>query len=67
MQQSAGNGDTLGLTFAESATTFAQFGIDALWQFHDEVGTGGVEHLLQFLVGGIGLVNAECRCVIKCL
>ena len=59
MQQSAGDGDTLSLTFAESATTFAQFGIETIGQVEHKVGTGSVQYLAQFGVGGVGLSQLQ--------
>ena len=59
VEQSAGDGDTLGLTFAESTTPLAQFGVETVGQVEDEVGTGGMEHSAQFVVGGIRASQLE--------
>ena len=59
MEQSAGDGDALGLTFAESTTPLSQFGVESVGQVEDEVGTGGMEHSAQFVVGGVGAGQLE--------
>lgn len=53
VEQSAGDSDTLGLSLAESAASFSKFGVYAFWQIKDEIGTGGMQHFAQFIVGGM--------------
>ena len=54
MEQSTGDGDTLGLSLAESVAALTQFGVYSLWQIKDKIGTGGMQHFVQFVLGGIG-------------
>ena len=58
-EEAAGDGDALGLALAEAGATFATFGVDALWELEHEVGHGGMEDLVEFLVGSIGLGQLE--------
>ena len=58
-EEAAGDGDALGLALAEAGATFATFGVDAFRQLEHEVGHGGMEDLMEFLVGGIGLGQLE--------
>ena len=58
-EEAAGDGDALGLAFAKTGATFATLGVDALWELEHEVGHGGMEDLVEFLVGGIGLGQLE--------
>ena len=39
VEQSTGDGDTLGLSFAESAAALTQFGVDAIGQIKDKIST----------------------------
>ena len=58
-EEAAGDGDALGLALAETGATFATFGVDALRELEHEVGHGGMENLVEFLVGSIGLGQLE--------
>ena len=58
-EQASGNGDALGLALAETGATLATLGVDALWELEHEVGHGGMENLMEFFVGGIGLGQLE--------
>ena len=57
VEQSTGNSDTLSLALAEPAAALTQFGVYSLWQIKDEICTSGLQHLVQFIVGGL----ASCR------
>lgn len=59
VEQSAGDGDTLRLALAESAAALTQFGVDAVGQVKDEVSTGGMQHLAQFVFGGVRLCQLQ--------
>jgi hypothetical protein len=39
-EQSAGDGDALGLSLAETAASFTKLGVQSLRQVKDEIGTG---------------------------
>ena len=54
MGQSTGNSDTLSLALAESAVPFTKFGVKTIGQIKDKIGTGGMQHFVQFVFGGIG-------------
>ena len=58
-EEAAGDGDALGLALAEAGATFATLGVDALRELEHEVGHGGLEDLVEFLVGSIGLGQLE--------
>ena len=58
-QQTAGNGDALGLTFAEAAAELAAQGVETVGQLVDEFGHGGVEYAAKLVVGGVGLAEQE--------
>ena len=45
MEQSTGDGDTLGLSLAEPAASLSQFGVYALGQIEDKISTGGMQYL----------------------
>ncbi len=53
VEQSAGDSDTLGLAFTESTTPLSKFGVKAVGQVEDEVGTGGMHHCAQLVVSSI--------------
>lgn len=59
VEQPTSDGDTLGLSFAETATPLTQFGVESIGQVEDEIGTSGMEHLAQFIVRRIGLGQLE--------
>jgi hypothetical protein len=58
-QQGSGNGNALGLTFAESPTLLRTDGIETLWQFVDEIGTGIVQRFKYLFVGRIKASQPE--------
>ena len=55
MQQTTGYGNALSLSFAESPTPFTEFGAECIGQVEHEIGTGDMQHVAQFIVGGVGL------------
>ena len=58
-EQSSGDGNALRLTLAQSSATLAALGIQTFWQVQHKVGHRRMEHLPQFLVGGVGLGQLE--------
>ena len=58
-EEAAGDGNALGLALAKAGATFATFGVDALGELEHEVGHGGMEDLVEFFVGSIGLGQLE--------
>ena len=59
MKQSTGDGNTLGLSFAESAASFSKFGVDAIGQIEDKISTGSMQHLSQFVFCSIWLCQLQ--------
>ena len=59
VEQSSGDGDTLSLALTESAAMLTKFGVKTVGQVEDEVSTGGMQYLAQFVVGGIGLCQLQ--------
>lgn len=58
-QQGAGNGDALGLSFAEAATLLVEGGVDAVGQLEYEVGSGGAQGLVHGGFGGLRVAHQQ--------
>ena len=49
----------LGLTLTKPTASFTEFGVKTFRQVEDEVSTGCMQHLVQFVVGGFRLSQKE--------
>ncbi len=58
-KKGAGDGDALGLSFAEAATLFVEIGIEALREGKDKIGTGGAEGLEHIGFSGMRIAHEE--------
>lgn len=58
-QQGAGDGNALGLSFAEAATLLVERGVDAVGQLEYEVGSGGAQGLVHGGFGGLRVAHQQ--------
>lgn len=54
VDQSTGDGNTLGLSLAESAASLTKFDVEIIMQVKDKISTGNMQNLSQFVSCGIG-------------
>ena len=58
-QEGAGYGDSLGLAFAQAASSFAADSIQAVREFKDEVGGCQVQHLAHLFFTGLRVAEQQ--------
>ena len=58
-EEGAGNGNALGLSFAEAAALFVEVSVYSVGEGEDEVGTGGAEGLEHFRLAGMRVTHEE--------